>query len=66
MLAWIILHVGILHTGDVILLLAALQVKALVPFRSVPAEPPWPLAGICFSSRASKEVLLRILRFSSQ
>lgn len=42
MLAWTILHIGTLQTNDVILLLAALQVKALEPVRAVPAEPPQP------------------------
>lgn len=66
MLSRIILHSGILPTSDVILLLAALQVKALIPFRSVPAGPPQPLANIRFGSPASKEVLLKILTFSSR
>lgn len=66
MLAWIILQVGTFQTNDVILLLAALRVKALVPFRAVPAEPPQPLAGICFGVLASKNVLVRMLRFFSQ
>ena len=56
MLAWVVQHADILQTSDVILLLSALQVRALVPFRSVPAEPPQPLAGISFSSLARKEV----------
>lgn len=37
-LAWAILHVGTLQTNDAIHLLRTSQVKALVPFREVPAK----------------------------